>query len=87
VTSVRWPNGDPIPADGTVYTLAIPSFTNQGGDSYRVFLNNLQKGENEALDATVMLEYIEFLGAGGFPALTPSIEGRVTKCGASHPCT
>ena len=87
VTAITFPNGTPIPADGTVYTLAIPSFTNQGGDSYRVFLNNLQKGENEALDAQVMLDYIEFLGNGGFPELTPTIEGRIIKCGVNHACT
>ena len=88
VTSVTFPNGTAIPVDDTVYTLAIPSFTNQGGDSYRVFLNNFQKGENEALDAQVMLDYIEFLGAGGYPALDPEalIQGRVTKCGVNNPC-
>jgi 2',3'-cyclic-nucleotide 2'-phosphodiesterase (5'-nucleotidase family) len=85
---VTKPDGTPIPADGTVYTLAIPSFTNQGGDSYRVFLNNQQTGENEALDAFVMTEYIDFLGGGGFPELDPAdwVDGRIVKCGAAHPC-
>jgi 2',3'-cyclic-nucleotide 2'-phosphodiesterase (5'-nucleotidase family) len=83
VISMSKSDGTPIPRDGTVYTLAIPSFTNQGGDSYRVFLDNLQTGENEALDAFVMESYIDFLGAGGFPALTPTTDGRITKCG---PC-
>jgi 5'-nucleotidase len=89
VTSVTRPDGTPIPADGTVYTLAIPSFTNQGGDSYRVFLNNPQTGENEVLDAIVMTEYIEFLGSGGFPELDPAdwVDGRIVKCGTAHPCS
>jgi 2',3'-cyclic-nucleotide 2'-phosphodiesterase (5'-nucleotidase family) len=88
VTGMWESNGTPIPRDGTVYTLAIPSFTNQGGDSYRVFLNNLQAGENEALDAFVMAEYIEFLGGGGFPELDPAdwVDGRILKCGPAHPC-
>lgn len=83
VISMAKSNGTPILRDGTVYTLAIPSFTNQGGDSYRVFLNDLQTGENEKLDAVVMQQYFDFLGAGGYPALTPTVEGRITKCG---PC-
>jgi 5'-nucleotidase len=88
VTTVEFPDGTDIPPDDTVYTLAIPSFTNQGGDSYRVFLNNLQQGENEALDAQVMLDYLEFLGGDGFVELDPAdfIEGRITKCGVNHAC-
>ena len=80
-------DGTPIPRDGTVYTLAIPSFTNQGGDAYRVFLNNAQTGENEALDAFVMAEYIEFLGDGDFPVLDPAewVDGRIAKCGGCAP--
>jgi 5'-nucleotidase len=83
VLSMSKSDGTPIPRDGAVYTLAIPSFTNQGGDAYRVFLNDLQTGENEALDAVVMQQYFDFLGAGGFPVLTPTTDGRITKCG---PC-
>ena len=85
IISVTRPNGTPIPADGTVYTLAIPSFTNQGGDSYRVFLNNPQTGTNEALDASVMAQYLDFLGGAGFAALTPTLEGRITECGPCPP--
>jgi hypothetical protein len=40
-----------------------------------------QTGENEALDASVMQAYIDFLGP--IPALTPTTDGRITKCG---PC-
>lgn len=85
VTSVTWPDGTPIPADDTVYTLATPSFINQGGDSYRMLLDG-QTGENEALDAVVFDAYIEFLGGGGFAALTPATDGRITRCGPAHPC-
>ena len=85
VYSVTWPDGTPIPADDTVYTLAIPSFTNQGGDTYRVFLNDPQTGENEILDAVVFADYIEFLGGGGFPALTPTTDGRIAKCAGCAP--
>jgi 5'-nucleotidase len=88
VTSVTRPDGTPVPPDDTVYTLAIPSFTNQGGDSYQIFLNHPQTGENEALDAKVMADYIAFLGNGGFPVLDPTkwVDGRIVKCGAAHPC-
>jgi 5'-nucleotidase len=85
VYSVTRPDGTPIAADNTVYTLAIPSFTNQGGDSYRIFLDNPQTGENEVLDAVVMTDYIEFLGGGSFPVLTPTIDGRIAKCSGCAP--
>jgi 5'-nucleotidase len=84
VYSVTWPDGTPIPADGTVYTLAIPSFVNQGGDSYRMF-NDGNTGQNELLDATVMQLYFEHLGGGAFPALTPTTDGRIAKCGGCAP--
>jgi 5'-nucleotidase len=84
VYSVTWPDGTPIPADGTLYTLAIPSFVNQGGDSYRMFLDG-NAGQNELLDATVMSLYLEFLGDGGFPALTPATDGRIGKCSGCAP--
>ena len=82
VYSVTWPNGTPIPADGTVYTLAIPSFVNQGGDSYRMF-NDGNTGENELLDATVMKSYFDFLGP--IPTLTPTTDGRISKCSGCAP--
>jgi hypothetical protein len=36
-----------------------------------------------------MAQYIDFLGGGGYPELDPTewIDGRILKCGASHPCS
>lgn len=79
---VTRPNGTPIPPDGTVYTLAIPSFVNQGGDSYRMFLDG-NPGSNELLDAAVMQQYINFLGP--IPTLTPTTDGRIAKCSGCAP--
>jgi 5'-nucleotidase len=77
VISVTWPDGTPIPADNTVYTLATINFLNQGGDSYRMLLDG-QTGENEVLDASVMQAYLDHLGP--IPELTPTTDGRITKC-------
>jgi 2',3'-cyclic-nucleotide 2'-phosphodiesterase (5'-nucleotidase family) len=84
VYEVTKSDGTPIPPDGTVYTIAIPSFVNQGGDSYRMF-NDGNTGSNELLDAAVMQAYFDFLGGGGFPALTPTTDGRIFKCSGCAP--
>jgi 5'-nucleotidase len=73
VTSVTFPNGDPIPYDGTTYTLALPNFVNLGGDGYTVFADG--QGATQDLDAVVMKEYMEFAG----PTFTPTVDGRITK--------
>lgn len=82
VYSVTRPDGTPIAADGTVYTMATINFLNQGGDSYRMFLDG-QTGENEVLDAAVLKAYFDFLGP--IPALTPTTDGRISKCSACAP--
>jgi len=82
VYSVTWPDGTPIAADGTVYSLATINFLNQGGDSYRMLLDG-QTGTNEVLDATVLNAYFDFLGP--IPALTPTTDGRISKCSACAP--
>ena len=84
VFEVTKSDGTPIPRDGTVYTIAIPSFVNQGGDSYRMF-NDGNTGSNELLDAAVMQAYFDFLGGAGFPALTPTVDGRIFKCSGCAP--
>ena len=84
VYEVTKSDGTPIPRDGTVYTIAIPSFVNQGGDSYRMF-NDGNTGSNELLDAAVMQAYFDFLGGAGFPALTPTVDGRIFKCSGCAP--
>jgi 2',3'-cyclic-nucleotide 2'-phosphodiesterase (5'-nucleotidase family) len=86
VYEVTKSDGTPIPRDGTVYTIAIPSFVNQGGDSYRMF-NDGNTGSNELLDAAVMQAYFDFLGGAGFPALTPTVDGRIFKCSGCAPPT
>jgi 5'-nucleotidase len=73
VTSVTFPDGTPIPYDGTTYSLALPNFVNLGGDGYLVFADG--QGATQALDAVVMKEYMEFAG----PTFTPTIDGRITK--------
>jgi 5'-nucleotidase len=82
VYSVTWLDGTPIPADGTLISIAIPSFVNQGGDSYRVF-NDGTPGENEGLDAAVFQSYLNFLGP--IPQLTPTTDGRISRCGGCAP--
>jgi 5'-nucleotidase len=84
VYEVTKADGTPIPKDGTVFTIAIPSFVNQGGDSYRMF-NDGDTGSNELLDAAVMQAYFAFLGGGAFPALTPTTDGRIQKCSGCAP--
>ena len=82
VYSVTMPNGSPIAADGTVYTMATINFINQGGDSYRMLLDG-QTGSNEVLDATVLNAYFNFLGP--IPTLTPTTDGRIAKCSGCAP--
>jgi len=72
----------PILPDGTVYTMATINFLNQGGDSYRMLLDG-QTGENEVLDAAVMQQYLDHIGP--LPVLTPTTDGRITKCSGCAP--
>jgi 5'-nucleotidase len=73
VTSVELDDGTPILPDSTTYTIALPNFTNSGGDSYFVFADG--QGVTREVDADVMLAYIQEIG----PTLTPMTDGRIDK--------
>jgi 5'-nucleotidase len=78
VYRVTWPDGTPIAPDDQVYTLAVSSFVNQGGDFYRMLLDG-QTGQNEILDAELFRLYLVHLGP--LPTLSPTTDGRIFKCG------
>ena len=78
VTSLTETDGTPIPDDGTVYTLAVINFTNQGGDGFTMLIDGTP-AENEKLDAEVFQDYVEFLGGGGFATLDPATYQPFTR--------
>jgi 5'-nucleotidase len=69
VTSMALSDGTPIPNDGTTYTMALPNFTNNGGDSYSMFADG--EGVTRDLDAQVMTEYWIANGPNFDPASYP----------------
>lgn len=75
VTSVQLSDGIAIPNDNTTYTLALPNFVNQGGDSYFMFKDG--QGATQELDAVVMKEYMAFAGPSFDPSSFPL--DRITK--------
>ena len=80
VTAVSLDDGTPIPnSSGSTYTMALPNFTNGGGDSYSMFADG--QGVSRDLDANVMLEYMQGHGPNWNPAYYP-IGGRITKLGS-----
>ena len=80
VQSMALTDGTPIPNDGTTYSLTLPNFTNNGGDSYFMFADG--NGTTQELDATVFSQYIQSLGTLN-PANYPP-GGRITEC--NGPC-
>lgn len=68
--SVTRDDGTPIPADGTLYTLALNDFIDAGGDEYTMLADG-QGVTREALAETV-LQYVRRVGS-----VTPRLEGRV----------
>lgn len=70
VTSVSFPDGTPIPADGTQYDFATNDFVNLGGDSYTVLADG--QGFTREVMADVFLAYIQAQGT-----VTPVLEGRI----------
>ena len=72
LVSVALSDGTPIPADGTIYTLATNDFVNAGGDGYTMFADG--QGVTREVMADVLLEYIQQLGT-----ITPTVEGRIIK--------
>lgn len=62
--------GTPIPKDQTTFTMALPDFTNNGGDGYTMFVDGL--GVSRDLQADVFADYIQ-----AQMMITPSIQGRI----------
>lgn len=76
VTSVALTDGTPIPNTTTSsYTLALPNFTNAGGDGYVMFKDD--PGVSRDLDADVMRDYILANGPNFDSASYPL--DRITK--------
>ncbi len=71
VVSVTLPDGTPIVADGTSYTIAVNDFINSGGDGYTMLADG--EGTSRELMATVFAEYVESQGV-----VTPTLDGRLT---------
>jgi 5'-nucleotidase len=72
VVSVEFPDGTPIPPDGTVYSLATNDFVNAGGDGYTMLADG--QGVTRDLMASVLQEHIE-----AQTPITPTVEGRITN--------
>ncbi len=83
VVSVALTDGTPIPnSASSTYTMALPNFTNSGGDSYAMFADG--QGTSRDLDASVMLDYMLNNGPAWDPAGYPA-SGRITKQGTPCP--
>lgn len=70
VQSVALDNGTPIARDATTYTVALPDFTNAGGDGYTMLADG--QGASRDVMAEVVHDYIRAQGT-----LTPAITGRI----------
>ncbi len=70
ITEMHLSNGTPIMPNQTTYTMALPDFTNNGGDGYTMFVDG--QGVSRELQADVFAEHIQMLGM-----MTPMIEGRI----------
>lgn len=62
--------GTPIPKDQTTFTMALPDFTNNGGDGYTMFVDGM--GVSRDLQADVFADYIQ-----SQMMISPSIQGRI----------
>lgn len=76
IVSVTLDGGTPILPDAQTYTLALPDFTNNGGDGYTMLADG--QGTTRELDAQVVLEYIQQLGT-----VTPTVGQRIKAVGGS----
>ncbi|XP_071113275.1 5'-nucleotidase-like [Haliotis cracherodii] len=66
------PRFDPL-GDDTLYTIALPTFTSDGGDGYTVIRDNrIQMPPIGALDSDVFVDYVKT-----FTPLTQGLEGRI----------
>ncbi len=70
ITEMHLTGGAPIPKDQTTFTLALPDFTNSGGDGYTMFVDG--QGVSRDLQADVFAEYIQTQ-----MTIMPTIEGRI----------
>ncbi|CAM3796501.1 hypothetical protein DESA109040_21695 [Deinococcus saxicola] len=70
VVSVKLDSGAAIQKDSATYTLALPDFTNDGGDEYTMLADG--QGVTREPDALVLLEYVQKLGT-----ITPTVGQRI----------
>jgi 5'-nucleotidase len=70
VRSVTLDNNTAIARDGTTYTLALPDFTNSGGDGYTMLVDGT--GATREIMADVVHEYIKTQAT-----ITPTTNGRI----------
>lgn len=72
VTEIHLASGTPILKDQTTYTLALPDFTNNGGDGYSMLADG--QGVSRDLQADILAEHIQNL-----MTIAPTIEGRIVQ--------
>jgi 5'-nucleotidase len=78
ITSVTLPDGTPIPADGTVYTVATVDYMVYGGDGYVGVFNPTTAVMREPyIDAVI--EAITADAAAGRVTQMPVLDGRITR--------
>jgi len=69
VQTITRSNGTPIADDAATYTLALPDFTNTGGDSFFMLADG--QGVSRDRDANVLLSYLESTGGVIDPTAFP----------------
>ena len=70
--------GNPIPKDGTKFTLALTDFVAKGGDGYNMF--DISKLNVRDLDAEVLVEALKADAAAG-KVTQMKLDGRTTVIG------
>lgn len=70
VVSVKLDSGVAIQKGGDTFTLALPDFTNEGGDGYTMLTDG--QGVTREPDALVLLNYVQKLGI-----ITPTVGQRI----------
>ncbi|QLG13425.1 5'-nucleotidase C-terminal domain-containing protein (plasmid) [Deinococcus sp. D7000] len=76
VVSVKLDSGAAIGKDSATYTLALPDFTNEGGDEYTMLADG--QGVTREPDALVLLNYVQKLGT-----ITPTVGQRINAVKSS----
>jgi 5'-nucleotidase len=76
VVTIQLPDGTPVLADSTVYTIALPDFVNAGGDGYTMLADGV--GTTREPLTTVVEAYIRAQGS-----ITPFLDCRLADLDAT----